>query len=33
MPIAYVPADDVKELVAELVERLSLSHIDPGRVV
>ncbi len=33
MPIAYVPADDVKELVAEIVERLSLSHIDPGRVV
>jgi predicted metallopeptidase len=32
MPITYHPAEDVQSLVREVIERLSLIHIDPNRV-
>ena len=33
MPIAYRPAEDVREDVEDLIASLSLAHIDPSRVI
>lgn len=33
MPIAYHPAEDVRQNVEDLISSLSLQHIDPSRVV
>lgn len=33
MPIAYHPAEDVREDVEDLIASLSLGHIDPSRVI
>jgi len=33
LPIAYRPAEDVREDVEDLIASLSLAHIDPSRVI
>jgi predicted metallopeptidase len=33
LPIAYRPAEDVREDVGDLIASLSLGHIDPSRII